>query len=40
LLKSPGRTNEAVAHLGEALRLQPDNEAARQILARIRASQP
>jgi tetratricopeptide (TPR) repeat protein len=40
LLKIPSRTNEAVTHLKAALRLQPDNHLARQILARIGASEP
>jgi Flp pilus assembly protein TadD len=35
LLKTPGRTGEAVAHLREAIRLQPDNDLARQALSRI-----
>ena len=35
LLKDPGRTAEAAAQLREALAIQPDNEMARQILARI-----
>jgi tetratricopeptide (TPR) repeat protein len=35
LLKDPGRTAEAIAQLREALSIQPDNEMARQILARI-----
>jgi tetratricopeptide (TPR) repeat protein len=39
LLKTPGRANEAVAHLKEVVRLQPDNKMARQILARINAIQ-
>ena len=36
LLKIPGRTNDAVAHLEAVLRLQPGNDAARQILYGIR----
>ena len=36
LLEIPGRTDEAVAHLEAALRLQPGNESARAILARLR----
>jgi tetratricopeptide (TPR) repeat protein len=37
LLKAPDQKDEAVAHLKEALRLQPGNDAARQILARVTA---
>ena len=40
LLKLPGRGDEAKAHLQTVLRLQPGNEAARQLLAGIQASQP
>ncbi len=36
LLNTPGRTKEAVIELKEALRLQPDNVQAAQILAQIR----
>jgi len=38
LLRLPGRTADAVAELDEVLRLQPDNEAARRVLARIQAA--
>jgi tetratricopeptide (TPR) repeat protein len=40
LLQIPGRGDEATAHLETVLRLQPGNETARNILERIRASQP
>ncbi len=40
LLNSPGHLEEAVAQLEATLRLQPGNDAARQILAKIRAAQP
>jgi hypothetical protein len=40
LLKIPGRTDEAVAHLEATVRLRPENDQARQILTRIRASRP
>jgi len=39
LLKLPGRGDEAKTHLETVLRLQPKNEQARQILARIRTAQ-
>jgi tetratricopeptide (TPR) repeat protein len=35
LLRTPGRIHDAAAHLREVVRLQPDNQQARQILARI-----
>jgi tetratricopeptide (TPR) repeat protein len=35
LLRTPGRGGEAAAHLREVVRLQPDNDQARQILARM-----
>jgi cytochrome c-type biogenesis protein CcmH/NrfG len=35
LLRIPGRTDEAVKHLKQVLRLQPNNVPARQILSRI-----
>jgi tetratricopeptide (TPR) repeat protein len=35
LLNAPGRESEAAAHLREAIRLQPPNERARQILAKL-----
>ena len=38
LLRTPGRIDEAAAHLREVVRLQPDNHEARRILARIEAS--
>lgn len=38
LLNLPDRVNEARAHLETVLRLQPDNDAARQMLAKIRAA--
>lgn len=37
LLKVPGRVDDAVVHLREVLRLQPQNSWARQILERIEA---
>jgi tetratricopeptide (TPR) repeat protein len=37
LLQAPGRTQEAVAQLREVLRLQPDNEQARQVLDKVEA---
>jgi len=40
LLKIPGRTNEAATHLKAVLRLQPDNDLARKILASIAAPGP
>jgi tetratricopeptide (TPR) repeat protein len=40
LLHAPGRTREAAAQLETVLRLEPGNEAARKILAQIRAPQP
>ena len=40
LLKSADRTPEAAAQLEAVLRLQPENEAARQLLDRIKASSP
>jgi cytochrome c-type biogenesis protein CcmH/NrfG len=40
LLKTTGRNNEARAHLETVLRLQPGNQAARQILAGIKESRP
>ena len=40
LLETPGRTAEAVAHLREAIRLQPGNEPARRILSRIAPDAP
>jgi tetratricopeptide (TPR) repeat protein len=40
LLDLPGRTHEAVSHLETFLQLEPGNETARRILARIRPSQP
>ena len=38
LLNVPGRGNEAAAQLEAYLRIRPGNEAARQILARIRGN--
>ena len=38
LLRTPGRVDEAAAHLREALRLQPDNEKARLLQAKIDAA--
>jgi tetratricopeptide (TPR) repeat protein len=38
LLGAPGRTGEAADHLREAIRLQPGNERARQILAGLHVS--
>jgi tetratricopeptide (TPR) repeat protein len=40
LLKVPGQANEAATHLEAVLRLQPDNDRARKILANIAASGP
>jgi tetratricopeptide (TPR) repeat protein len=40
LLGVPGRAAEAAAHLNKALRLEPGNERARSILARLNASMP
>ncbi len=40
LLGIPGREGEAAGHLEALLRARPDNQAARQALARIRAHQP
>jgi hypothetical protein len=40
LLKTPDRDNDAIAQLRETLRLQPENDIARQILAKIHESQP
>jgi tetratricopeptide (TPR) repeat protein len=40
LLKTAGRPQEAAEHLRAVLRIQPGFEPARQILARIQASQP
>jgi protein O-mannosyl-transferase len=40
LLKIPGRADEAVTQLKAVLRLQPDNERARQILDRIEPTEP
>ncbi len=40
LLSGPGHVDEARAHLEAFLRLRPGNDAALQILARIRASEP
>jgi tetratricopeptide (TPR) repeat protein len=40
LLNSPGHVDEAVEQLEATLRLQPGNDAARQLLARIRAARP
>ena len=39
LMRIPGREDEAAAQLEAFLRVRPDNEAARQILAQIRAGQ-
>jgi tetratricopeptide (TPR) repeat protein len=39
LLKLPGRSDEAKAHLEAVLRLQPGNDAARQILAKVQAAE-
>jgi len=39
LLNLPGRIAEARVHLEAALRLQPGNDAARDLLARVRAAQ-
>jgi tetratricopeptide (TPR) repeat protein len=36
LLQTPGRTGEAVEHLKTVLRLQPENDSARQLLADVR----
>jgi len=35
LMKEPGREREAAAHLREAVRLEPGNVLARQMLSRI-----
>jgi hypothetical protein len=40
LLEIPGRRDEATAHIEAVLRLQPGNEPAQKVLARIRASRP
>jgi tetratricopeptide (TPR) repeat protein len=40
LLRTPGGANEAAGQLEALLQASPDNERARQLLARIRASQP
>jgi tetratricopeptide (TPR) repeat protein len=39
LLQVPGRESDAVAHLRESLRLQPDNDLARRILDHIAPGQ-
>jgi Flp pilus assembly protein TadD len=39
-LNSAGRTNDAISECETALRLKPDLVQAREMLARIRASQP
>ena len=39
-LKAPGENAEAAQELEAVLRLQPDNELARQVLGRLRSAQP
>jgi len=38
LAKMPGRSAEAIAHLEAALRLRPDLQYAREVLARLKRS--
>jgi tetratricopeptide (TPR) repeat protein len=40
LAKMPGRSAQAIAHLEAALRLRPDLQFAREVLARLRPSGP